>query len=114
MKHASTVLVVVVAVVMTACRIDTSEPSDGMAATISVAPDVHTLFVGDILSYRALAVDKHGTVLSDRFWEWGSTNESIAHVSARGVVTAVSIGTATIIASTDDRMGGAKIYVVTR
>jgi uncharacterized protein YjdB len=114
MKHAQKILVLVAAVIMTACRIDASEPSDGMAATISVTPGVHTLAVGDTLTFKALAIDKHGVLLSNRYWEWGSSNEAIARVSAQGIVTAVSTGSATIVAATDDRMGGARLVVIPR
>jgi uncharacterized protein YjdB len=114
MKHASKILVLITAVIMTACRIDASEPSDGMAAEISVAPGIHTLVVGDTITYKAIAIDKHGAVLSNRYWEWGSSNEAIARVSAHGIVTAIAPGGATILATTDDRLGGARITVLPR
>ena len=81
MKYAPQILVLITAVIMTACRIDAAEPSEGMASTIAVTPGVYTLAVGDTLKYTAVAVDKHGSVLLNRYWEWGSTNESIARVS---------------------------------
>jgi uncharacterized protein YjdB len=104
----------IIAASMAACSIEPSEPARGMAATITVMPGVHTLVVGDTITYRAAAIDKFGDVLPNRFWEWGSTNASVVRVNAFGVATAIAAGSATIVASADDRMGVAHITVSKR
>jgi len=90
-----------------------TDPPNGMAKTITVFPMASTtsLVVGDVAAFQARAVDASGDVLSGKFFEWGSTNESVATVSAFGIVTAKSVGSATIVASTDDRMGTIRITV---
>jgi uncharacterized protein YjdB len=95
-----------------ACSIEAADRGPGMTKTISVTPESYTLVVGDSISYRATAFDNDGNVLSGRFWEWGTTNNGVARVSPHGVVTAVAPGSATILATADDRMGGARITVV--
>ena len=61
--------------------------------------------------FQARAVDVSGGVLTGKYFEWGSTNESVATVSAYGIVTAVRAGSTTIVASTDDRMGTIRVTV---
>jgi uncharacterized protein YjdB len=103
---------VVATLLLAACSIEAGDPGPGMTKTINVSPDSYTLVVGDSVSYRATAYDNDGNVLRGRFWEWGTTNEGVARVSPDGTVTAIAPGSATILATADDRMGGSRIVVV--
>jgi uncharacterized protein YjdB len=106
------ILALLAAVVMSAaCGI--SDPPAGMAKTISVFPVASTpnLVVGQVAAFQATAADASGDVLKGKFFEWGSTNDAVATVSASGIVTAKTVGSATIVATTDDRMGTIRITV---
>jgi len=94
-----------------ACGI--SDPPAGMAKTITVFPVASTpnLVIGQVAAFQATAVDASGEVLKGKFFDWASTNESVATVSAFGIVTAKNAGSTTIAATTDDRMGTIRITV---
>lgn len=67
--------------------------------------------VGETLQAAALALDASGAVLSGRAVTWESTANDVASVSAGGLVTAVSPGTATIRATAEGKSGSIVISV---
>jgi uncharacterized protein YjdB len=90
-----------------------TDPPRGTAKTITVLPTSGTtnLVVGQAAAFQARAVDVSGDILTGKYFEWGSTNESVAVVSPYGIVTPLRAGSTTIVASTDDRMGTIRITV---
>jgi parallel beta-helix repeat protein len=80
-------------------------------ASISVTPASASLDIGTTLQLAATTRDASGNVLSGRPVEWTSSAPAIATVSASGVVTAVSVGTASITATSEDKSAAATITV---
>ena len=68
-------------------------------------------FVGQTTQASAVTTDSIGGVLSGRPIVWTTSNASIATVSASGLVTAVSPGTANLIATSEGKTGFATITV---
>jgi uncharacterized protein YjdB len=65
-----------------------------------------------VLSLSAEVRDANDVVVTDRAVTWASSNAAVATVSATGVVTAVTTGTTTIIATSEGKTGSATISVV--
>lgn len=73
-------------------------------AQASLAPGQSTQATGQVL-------DANGAPLTGREITWSSSNPAVAQVNASGVVTAVSVGQAQVIASSEGRTGQAAITV---
>ena len=84
-----------------------------VVATVDVAPLALNLTPGQSTPLIATAREASGTVITGRAATWTSSNPSVATVSAGGVVTAVTDGTASVVASVDGRTGSASIVVRT-
>ena len=81
-------------------------------ATIQVALSSSTLTtLGSSAVATATAGDAGGAVLQGRSIGWTSSNPSIATVDVNGVVTAVSLGTTTIVATGEGKQGSATVTV---
>jgi trimeric autotransporter adhesin len=81
-------------------------------ASISVTPASDTLVsFGDTAVYSATPKDASGNALTGRTVTWTSSNDTIATVSATGVVKALHSGTATITASSGGQSGTATVVV---
>jgi uncharacterized protein YjdB len=80
-------------------------------ATVSVSPSSSTLAIGGTVQLIASAFDGGGAPLTGRPVTWSSSNATVATVSATGLVTAVSAGTATLTASVEGRTGSATVTV---
>lgn len=88
----------------------TTEPAP--IASVVVTPATSTLtFLGETVQLSASAQDASGNTLPGMTFTWSASDQSIATVSASGLVTAVGYGSATITASADGRSGTATINV---
>jgi uncharacterized protein YjdB len=86
----------------------TTTPVASVTAVLAPA----SITVGNTSTGTATTFDAGGNVLTGRVVVWSSTNTSVATVnSSTGIVTAVAIGTATIRATSESRIGSATITV---
>ncbi len=81
-------------------------------ATVTVTLAATSLLVSQTTQATAVARDADGGVLTGREVTWSSSNVAVATVSASGLVTAVSLGTANIIGTSEGRVGTAPLSVV--
>src|SRR5437868_8083950 len=81
-------------------------------AAVVLSPSPANVVIGSTLRLTAETRDANGAVLSGRSVSWSSAASSIASVSASGVVTAISIGDATITATSEGKSGTSAITVV--
>jgi len=81
-------------------------------ATVRITPLVPpTLRVGGKVQLTATALNAAGQPLPGRPVNWTSTNPNVASVSTAGEVTALGVGTSTIIAEIDQRQGQVGVTV---
>ncbi|MCC6318921.1 MAG: Ig-like domain-containing protein [Gemmatimonadaceae bacterium] len=81
-------------------------------AAVRVSPSAATLAPGDTIRLSVVMEDDRGTPLPGRVATWTSLTPAIATVSAAGLVTALTAGTATIRATSDGVHGDAAVSVV--
>ncbi|MBW3573198.1 MAG: Ig-like domain-containing protein, partial [Gemmatimonadetes bacterium] len=74
-------------------------PVPSGVVSVQVSAPADTAVLGESMQLTATARDAAGNALSGRSVAWGSSSESVATVSAGGMVTAVAAGTATITAT---------------
>lgn len=95
-------LVVLVSLVLpVACSsnsTDSDPPLPGEVSTITVTPNSSAIELGTTLALTAVARDGSGAVVSVDF-TWSSSSEATATVNTTGLVTAVAVGTTSIVAS---------------
>jgi murein DD-endopeptidase MepM/ murein hydrolase activator NlpD len=94
-----------------ACERQSTEPEPLAAVTVTVAPDLLTLSVGDRAYLVATVRDSAGRTLAGRTVNWASSAPEVAAVSTAGLVTALAPGQTTIHAYADQRVGFARIVV---
>jgi hypothetical protein len=82
-------------------------------ATVTLSPTAATLGIGSTQQLTATLRDASSTVLTGRTITWSSSNTAVAAVSATGLVTAGTAGTATVTATSEGRSGTATITVNT-
>src|SRR2546422_380249 len=80
-------------------------------ASVTVMPPGLDLTVGQTASLTASPRDGGGKPLPGRVVVWPSAEPAVATVSATGLVTAVSAGTATVTATSEGQSGSATITV---
>lgn len=80
-------------------------------ASVTVSPSTASVLVGQTTTLTATLRDGNGNVLTGRPITWTSSASSVATVSAAGVVTGVSGGTATITATSEGKAGSATVTV---
>jgi chitinase len=80
-------------------------------ASVTVSLSSSGLFVGQTEQASAVVKDADGNILTDRAVSWSASNASAIAVSAAGVVSAVSPGTATIVATSEGQSGSATLVV---
>jgi uncharacterized protein YjdB len=80
-------------------------------ASVSVAPARDSLRIGDTRPFVATVRDADNRVLADRAVGWSTTDAAVATVSSSGVVTARAVGTVTISAVSEGRVGQAVVVV---
>ena len=84
----------------------------GRVASVIVAPPEATITaLGDTLRLAAVGFDENGHAVEGAVFSWTSGDRSVATVDARGLVTAVAEGTATITANVEALSGSAEITV---
>ncbi len=79
-------------------------------SVVEVTPGNQALFVGGTATFSAVTRAVDGAVLEGRTITWSSDAPAVATV-ANGVVTAVSVGTTTIRATSEGKTGTAQIAV---
>jgi uncharacterized protein YjdB len=82
-------------------------------ANVSVSLASGSLNPGQTTQATAIPRDANNNVLTGRAVSWASGNNSIATVSASGVVTAVGVGSTQITASSEGQSGSATLAVAT-
>lgn len=113
--HASALVLISRALLLgTVCLACSDEPA-GLRAlpviTIRVAPNTLTLPVGATAALEASVSDLEGNPLSGKEIAWSSSAPDVASVSRSGVVTAVSAGSASIGAYSEQSVGFAHVVV---
>ena len=83
----------------------------GPVASVTITAPRRVLAPGDSLRLTAQAFDAQGRVLPTAVMTWASGAATIATVDARGLVTAVAKGTATITATAEGRVGSVELTV---
>lgn len=85
---------------------------DPAVARVTVSPPTDTVAVGARSQLTATVLDGNANVLTDRAVSWSSNDTGVASVNSRGLVTAESVGEATITATSEGVSGSARIVVV--
>jgi len=85
-----------------------------VVAAVVVTPAEDTLFVGDTLNLSARATDTADATIEGRPVSWLSTDDSVATVSAAGVVKAIRAGTVVVRATVDGKVGAASLTIAPR
>ncbi len=81
-------------------------------ASVVVSPDTQSIFsIGATVQLSASALDEFGHEIRNTSFSWASSNPGIATVSSDGEVTGVSVGSATISATSQGIVGSAAIWV---
>ena len=80
-------------------------------SSVIVSPSQSSVVVGRTLQLTAQVTDEQGNVLSGRPITFSSGTPTVATVSASGLVTGVTAGTATITATSEGKTGTATVVV---
>jgi uncharacterized protein YjdB len=80
-------------------------------ANVTIAPTTSSLLVGQTATLTPTLTDAAGATITGRTVTWTSSNDAVASVSTSGVVTAKTIGTATITAAIEGKSGTAAVDV---
>ena len=89
-------------------------PPPASVATVGVSLSAASINVGATTQATATTKDASGNVLTGRTIVWSSSNTSVAAVDgSSGVVTAVAVGTASIVATSEGKTGSATVTVTT-
>jgi len=80
-------------------------------ASVAVSPSSAAVLVGSTVQLTATPLDASGNPLGGRTITWTSSAPGVATVSASGVVTGVSVGGATITATSEGKSGSSAITV---
>lgn len=80
-------------------------------ASVVVSPPQISVAVGARTTFTAAVLDAGGNALTGRTVTWASSNSLIASVDASGVVTPLSVGAATITATSEGKSGTSTITV---
>lgn len=81
-------------------------------STVEVTPAADTLLVGAATTLSVTLKDAANNVLTNRPITWSTSNATIATVDATGRVTAVAVGIASIVATSEGKSGSAVITVL--
>jgi uncharacterized protein YjdB len=81
-------------------------------ASLSVTLELSALVVGGTTTATATPKDAGGNVLTGRAITWHSDNAQVATVSSTGGVTALTPGSANILATSEDHTGSAVVTVI--
>ena len=112
MKHLSSVLLTLALALLTNGCAGGSEPVAPRAvASVKLEPAQHTIAVGDEVTLAATALDEAGGVVAGRALVWSSSDETIAHVTPAGRVSALAPGAVRIFAAVEGKVGEAQLTV---
>jgi len=89
----------------------TSPSGNGVVASVTVSPTTLNLHPGEKGTLTATAFSSSGAVLTGKTFAWQSSNTSVANVSASGVVTAVTVGSAQISVTSEAYSANAAVIV---
>lgn len=89
----------------------TAPKSPAAVASITVTLASSSIPQGQTTQATATLRDASGAVLTNRTVAFSSSNTSIATVTSNGLVTAVAAGTASIVATSETKTGGATLIV---
>jgi len=81
---------------------------------VRITPDSSAAYTGLTTALTATVFDTFGNTITNREVAWTSSNTARATVNADGVVTARSVGTATIIATREGKADSASLLVIAR
>jgi uncharacterized protein YjdB len=81
-------------------------------ASVAILPQAATIQRGSTAQLAANVTDESGAAVTDRAPTWTSSNSAVAIVSASGLVTAVTTGSASVVAALDGKADTASITVV--
>jgi uncharacterized protein YjdB len=103
------------AVITAACEGKTGTATVTVAAipvaSITVAPTSANLTLGGAQQITATPRDAQGNVLSGRVVTWQSGNANVATVTQAGLITAVGVGTTTVTATSEGKVGTVTVTV---
>jgi uncharacterized protein YjdB len=89
----------------------TVTPTPAPVATVTVSPSSASVMIGGTQQLSATTKDASDNTLTGRAVTWSSDAPSVATVSASGLVSAVSEGSATITATSEGQSGTSAITV---
>jgi uncharacterized protein YjdB len=97
------------ALLLTACSDDPAGPAS--VESVEVTSPAASVVAGQTMQLSIVIKDESGNVLSGRAITWSSDNQAVATVSASGLVTALTPGSATITASAEEKVGRVTLTV---
>lgn len=80
-------------------------PPPASVTAVVVSPSDTAMTVGDTVRFAAVTRDAQGNVLTGRAVTWSISDSAVARVSATGLVTALTPGTATVTATSEGVTG---------
>jgi uncharacterized protein YjdB len=80
-------------------------------ASVSVSPASASVTTGQTVQLTATPRDASGSALAGRVVTWGSSNTAVATVNGNGLVSGVTVGSATITATSEGKSGTAAVTV---
>ena len=93
---------------------DTTTPTTvGPVTTVTVTGPSTTVVIGGTLQLTASPTDAHGNAVTGLTATWASSDQTVATVSASGLVSGVKAGTATITATMSGISGSTALSVAT-
>jgi len=101
---------IVLALLVGACG-GSSEPTPTVAS-VEVTPATADREVGETVQLSAAVKDAAGNLMQGQSVTWSSSAQSVASISASGLVTANSLGSATLTATAGGKSGTATITVL--
>jgi len=81
-------------------------------ASVTIAPALDTLIIGQSVQLAATTKDANGNTLAGRTVVWGGSDDNVAVVSSAGKVTSLTLGTMTVTATSEGKTGTATIVVI--
>ena len=93
---------------------DTTSPTIGPLASVSISSPAATVVIGGSAQLSAVGSDAQAHTVPGTTFTWSSSNNAVATVNANGVVTGVAVGNVTITATaTGTAIAGTKVLSVT-
>src|SRR5213596_1737642 len=83
----------------------------GSVASVTVSPARASVHPGETVQLTTTIRDSNGNALTGRLITWASSNPAVATVSGGGLVRRVTVGSATITATSEAKSGSSAITV---